>query len=157
MPDRSPPRLDQQLCFALYTASRAFSRAYAPILAPLGLTYPQYLVMLVLWEQDALAINEIGERLMLDSGTLTPLLKRLEKQEMVARRRDAEDQRIVRILLTPKGRELAVRAAQVPDALRCRVQGTAAEGIDLEDLERLREGARDLAKTLLASPASEVG
>jgi DNA-binding MarR family transcriptional regulator len=85
---------------ALYSASRAFTRAYQPLLEPLGLTYPRYLVMLVLWESDALSVSELGERLSLDSGTLTPLLKRLEESAVVARRRDHDDERVVRIVLT---------------------------------------------------------
>jgi len=85
---------------ALYSASRAFTRAYQPLLEPLGLTYPRYLVMLVLWESDALSVSELGERLSLDWGTLTPLLKRLEESAVVARRRDHDDERVVRIVLT---------------------------------------------------------
>ena len=90
-------KVEEHLCFALHTASRAFTRAYAPLLAPLGLTYPQYLVMVVLWEADGLSVGELGGRLGLDSGTLTPLLKRLERQGFVERRRDAGDERSVRL------------------------------------------------------------
>src|SRR5512141_147840 len=101
MAQRDPLHLEDQLCFALYNASRALTRAYAPLLAPLGVTYPQYLVLLVLWERDGLPVKELGERLTLDSGTLTPLLKRLEHQGLVERRRGEDDERIVRIHLTP--------------------------------------------------------
>src|SRR5262245_46268151 len=94
-------RLDHQLCFALYSSSLAMTRLYKPLLAPLGLTYPQYLVMLVLWEQDEVAVSRLGERLQLDSGTLTPLLKRLEQAELLQRRRDSEDERRVLVTLSP--------------------------------------------------------
>lgn len=111
---QDPLQLSQQLCFAVYSAGHAFNRAYKPILAPLGLTYPQYLVMLVLWERDDITVTEIGSRLQLDSGTLTPLLKRLEVSGLVARRRDTTDERQVRIQLTDKGTALRDRARAVP-------------------------------------------
>src|SRR3954454_4785619 len=114
MPQRDPLLVDQQLCFALYNASRAVIRAYAPLLQPLGLTYPQYLVLLVLWERDGVAVKDLGARLALDSGTLTPLLKRLEERGYVARRRDTDDERVVRIHLTAAGRALRVRAKRIP-------------------------------------------
>src|SRR3954462_10871670 len=98
--------LDNQLCFALYSASLAMTKLYKPLLDELGLTYPQYLVMLVLWERDGLTVSEIGERLSLDSGTLTPLLKRLEAAELVSRIRDTDDERRVHIRLTAAGRRL---------------------------------------------------
>src|SRR3954452_20672154 len=106
--------LDNQLCFALYSASLAMTKLYKPLLDDLGLTYPQYLVMLALWEQDGLMVSELGERLSLDSGTLTPLLKRLEANGYVARVRDAADERRVHITLTAAGRKLKTRAASVP-------------------------------------------
>src|SRR6476659_582791 len=96
--------LDRQLCFALYRASRAITRAYGPLLEPLGITYPQYLVFLKLWERDGIAVNELGGCLALDSGTLTPLLKRLEQRGLIERRRDADDERVVKIFLTADGR-----------------------------------------------------
>jgi DNA-binding MarR family transcriptional regulator len=107
-------RLDNQLCFALYAASRAMVRMYLPLLDPLGLTYPQYLVMLVLWEDDGLTVKRLGERLYLDSGTLTPLLKRLEQAGFVSRRRSPADEREVRIALTEAGRALREPALGVP-------------------------------------------
>src|SRR3954451_24599209 len=113
MAQRDPLQLEDQLCFALYHASRALTRAYGPLLEPLGLTYPQYLVLLVLWERDGLAVKDIGERLKLDSGTLTPLLKRLEQQGLVARQRGEDDERVVRVHLTPAGRGLRTRARKV--------------------------------------------
>ena len=102
--------LDHQLCFALYSASLAMTRLYKPVLEPLGLTYPQYLAMLVLWEGDGIPVGQLGERLHLDTGTLTPLLKRLESAGWVQRLRDANDERRVLLQLTPEGRALQRRA-----------------------------------------------
>lgn len=107
--------LDNQLCFALYRATRAVQRSYAPHLAEIGLTYPQYLAMLVLWEAERpLTVGMLGERLHLDSGTLTPLLKRLEEAGLVERRRDEADERRVNVALTHQGRALRTRAEDVP-------------------------------------------
>ncbi|GAB3260121.1 MarR family winged helix-turn-helix transcriptional regulator [Chitinimonas naiadis] len=110
-------RLDAQLCFRLYAASRTVTRCYQPLLAALDLTYPQYLVMLVLWEADDVTVKSIGERLMLDSGTLTPLLKRLEQSGLIRRERRAENEREVRVMLTDAGRTLRNKAEAVPPAL----------------------------------------
>ena len=112
-------RLGNQLCFAIYAADHAFTAAYKPLLDPLGLTYSQYLVLLVLWEEEGLRVKEIGQRLHLDSGTLTPVLKRLEKAGFVRRRRDDQDERQVRIELTDKGRDTRTRALEVPRAMIC--------------------------------------
>lgn len=109
--------LDHQLCFAIYSSSLAMTKLYKPLLEPLGLTYPQYLAMLVLWQQDGLAVSQLGERLALDSGTLTPLLKRLEASGLVRRLRDAADERRVLLQLTPAGRALRARAQKVPRAM----------------------------------------
>ena len=106
--------LDNQLCFALYSASLAMTKLYKPLLEDLGLTYPQYLVMLVLWEQDGLTVSALGERLFLDSGTLTPLLKRMEQSGLVTRQRSAEDERRVEVRLTSDGKKLKTRTASVP-------------------------------------------
>jgi DNA-binding MarR family transcriptional regulator len=127
------PALDELLCFALYRASRAMTRAYAPLLEPLELTYPQYLVMIVLWEEGTLTVKQLGDRLGLDSGTLTPLLQRLEKIGYVERRRDRADQRVVHIELTADGKALKARARKVSTELACKV------GYDLDD-ERSRAG-----------------
>jgi DNA-binding MarR family transcriptional regulator len=122
--------LDRQLCFALYSASLAMTKVYKPLLEPLGLTYPQYLVMLVLWESDGPTVSQLGQRLTLDSGTLTPLLKRLESLGYVQRQRDADDERRVLVRLTPEGRALRSRAAGVPPQLlqasRCSVDELSA-------------------------------
>ncbi len=106
--------LDKQLCFALYSASLAMTKVYKPLLAPLGLTYPQYLVMLALWEDDAQTVSQLGDKLALDSGTLTPLLKRLEAQGQLSRERDAADERRVIVRLTGAGRKLKIAARSVP-------------------------------------------
>ena len=106
--------LDNQLCFALYSTSLAMTKLYKPLLGALGLTYPQYLVMLVLWEHDDVSVSALGERLFLDSGTLTPLLKRMEAAKLLVRARSSEDERRVQIALTPAGRKLQAQAATVP-------------------------------------------
>lgn len=126
-------RLDDQLCFALYAASRAMTQSYRPLLGALGLTYPQYLVMLVLWETDCVSVGELGSRLFLDSGTLTPLLKRLEKIGVLARKRSSGDERSVIVSLTAKGRTLRARAAGVPAAVACRTGMTARTAFALRD------------------------
>ncbi len=123
--------LDHQLCFALYSASLAMTKLYKPLLDPLGLTYPQYLVMLVLWESDGLTVGQVGERLGLDSGTLTPLLKRLEAATLIQRLRDSADERRVLLQLTPAGRALKARAKAVP------VVVAQASGCQLGELSEL--------------------
>jgi DNA-binding MarR family transcriptional regulator len=110
-------RLDNQICFAVYSAAHAFNRVYKPLLDRLGLTYPQYLVMLSLWERDGVPVKDIGERLFLDSGTLTPLLKRLEAAGLVKRTRSTEDERQVLIALTPQGQALKEKARNVPQSI----------------------------------------
>ena len=110
-------RLEDQLCFALYSASRAVSSAYRPLLDELNLTYPQYLVLLVLWEDDACTIGQLGDRLHLDSGTLSPLIKRLEAAGLVRRQRSNADERRVDVTLTAEGRALEDRAACIPERL----------------------------------------
>lgn len=132
MADEDLLRLDQQICFSLNAASRAFGGVYRVLLRDLGLTYPQYLVMLVLWEEGELPVKRIGERLRLDSGTLSPLLKRLEAAGLVARERSAQDERSVTVRLTAEGSALKERAGQVPRRL------LAATGLPVEDLAALR-------------------
>ena len=119
--------LDNQLCFALYSTSLAMTKLYKPLLDAMGLTYPQYLVMLVLWERDGVPVKDIGERLMLDSGTLTPLLKRLEAAELVRRTRSTEDERQVLIALTSKGQVLKEKARAVPEAILAASNCSVAE------------------------------
>ncbi|VTU13601.1 MULTISPECIES: MarR family winged helix-turn-helix transcriptional regulator [unclassified Variovorax] len=133
-------RLDNQLCFAVYSASLAMTKLYKPLLDKLHLTYPQYLVMLVLWERDGLMVSELGERLSLDSGTLTPLLKRLEASGLVARIRDVDDERRVRVTLTAAGRKLKARAAGVPGCLMAATQCSVPELIALtQQIQTLRD------------------
>jgi len=140
-------KLDNQLCFALYSTNLAMHKLYRGLLKSLGLTYPQYLVMLVLWEQDERTVSEIGERLFLDSATLTPLLKRLEAAGLVWRRRATEDERQVVIGLSDEGRALRRRAAKVPEQVFCAAACELAQMQSLKaQLESLRsnlEGATD--------------
>ena len=131
----------------MYRASRAMIRAYGHLLEPLGLTYPQYLALLVLWEVDKVSVRQLGERLSLDSATLTPLLKRLEKRGLVTRSREPEDERVVRIVLTKAGRALQAQCRGIPRAAACRL-GDLADRALLARLTRLREELRDLAERL---------
>lgn len=131
MPDL---KLSSQLCFAMYSAANAVTRAYQPLLTKLGLTYPQYLAMLVLWEEQNLTVKAIGEKLNLDSGTLTPLLKRLETAGLVERRRDRRDERQVRIVLTDKGTKLRAEAADVPVEIACATGSSSDENIALREI-----------------------
>lgn len=133
-------RLDNQVCFALYSASLAMTKLYKPLLDALGLTYPQYVTLLALWERDGLTVSELGERLFLDSGTLTPLLKRLEATGLVARLRDAQDERRVRITLTPQGCALRKRAEDVP---RCVLERSQCDVSELQALTRQLISLRD--------------
>lgn len=119
--------LGNQLCFQLYAASRAVTQLYRPLLEPLGITYPQYLVMLVLWEEESTNVKNLGERLMLDSGTLTPLLKKLESKELLTRERSRNDERHVLIRLTPKGLALKQQAQLIPGSLVCAMSSSVEE------------------------------
>ncbi|APY16067.1 MarR family transcriptional regulator [Brucella sp. 10RB9214] len=136
--------LADMLCFAVYSTANALSRAYQPILAPLDLTYPQFLVMLVLWERDDCTVSEIGARLNLDSGTLTPLLKRLEAAGRITRRRDPRDERQVRITLTDEGRKLRQQAESVPEQIMC------ATGQPVSELQDLRNRLMKIRNHLTA-------
>lgn len=138
--------LDSQVCFALYAANRAVTARYRPFLAELDLTYPQYLVMLVLWEAAArgetLRVSAIGDRLRLDSGTLTPLLRRLEQRGLVDRRRSTDDERVVTIALTPAGQGMREQAKEVPARLLCEL------GVDASQAASLRDALRQLLSRL---------
>ena len=139
-------KLDNQLCFAVYSTSLAMTRLYKPLLDKLGLTYPQYLVMLALWEQDGPMVSVLGERLSLDSGTLTPLLKRLEASGLVARVRDVADERRVHITLTAAGRKLKAKAANVPACLLAASECSIAELVQLtRQLQTLRDRVKAAA------------
>ena len=141
--EADPLALDNQLCFALYSASLAMTKAYKPLLDALGLTYPQYLVMLVLWEHGSQSVSELGERLYLDSGTLTPLLKRMEAGELLSRARSTDDERRVQVSLTPAGRKLKARAARIPECM------LAASGCALDELLALTAQVRQLRASLV--------
>ncbi|MFC8410808.1 MarR family winged helix-turn-helix transcriptional regulator [Arthrobacter sp. NPDC057259] len=143
-PRLDAPRLDRQLCFAMYSASRAATAAYRPMLEELGLTYPQYLAMMVLWEDQPRSVRDLGEELGLDSGTLSPLLKRLEALGFVERRRSAEDERRVEVFLTDAGAALGARAAGIPQRL------ADAAGLSAAELDQLRETLTRLAAALHA-------
>ena len=126
--------LDQQVCYALAVASRNVIALYKPLLEPMGLTHPQYLVMLALWEETPLTVSELGRRVSLDPGTLSPLLKRLESGGLVTRGRDPKDERALAVSLTPKGARLRRRAEKVPPAIIARL------GLEVTELESLRDG-----------------
>ena len=132
--------LDKQLCFALYSASLAMTKVYKPLLAPLGLTYPQYLVMLALWEHDGQSVSALGDKLALDSGTLTPLLKRLETQGHISRERDALDERRVIVRLAPAGRRLKAQARRIPQEIG---RASGCELSEIVDLTRQLTAMRD--------------
>ncbi|MBB6246816.1 MarR family transcriptional regulator [Rhodanobacter sp. A1T4] len=138
-------QLDQQLCFALYSAGLAMNKVYRTLLSRLRLTYPQYLVMLVLWERDDLTVSDIGERLFLDSATLTPLLKRLEAAGLLDRARSAEDERQVIISLTSEGRALKKQAGSVPNAVFC------ATGCELDEMVALKKQLTGLREKLASN------
>lgn len=135
-------KLDQQVCFPIYAASNLLTRLYRPLLANLGLTYPQYLVMLVLWEKSSQSVGDLGAALHLDSGTLTPLLKRMEASGFVTRTRDPEDERRVVIDLTTAGKALKTKAARVPEAMFEKFGLTQAE------VEKLRAGVSAMVAAL---------
>ena len=133
-------QLDNQLCFALYSTSLAMTRLYKPLLSKLGITYPQYLALLVLWEEDGLSVSELGKRLFLDSGTLTPLLKRLESSHLVTRLRAVDDERRVNISLTPAGRALRAQAAHIPGCILSATQCSVPELVSLtQQIQALRQ------------------
>jgi DNA-binding MarR family transcriptional regulator len=138
--------LDKQLCFSIYAAGHAFNRFYKVLLDPLGLTYPQYLVLLTLWDSDGLGVKAIGERLGLDSGTLTPLLKRMESAGLVRRARSAADERLVDIHLTAAGTALRAKAESFPELIQ------TSSGCSADELKGLRKGLNRLRAQLLAQP-----
>lgn len=142
-------RLDEQLCFALHAASRAMTGAYQPLLEELGVTYPQYLVLMALWEEDGARVSRLGERLYLDSATLTPLLKRLESRTLVERRRSRVDERVVEVFLTPEGKRLEQRALELFPQLVCKTR------LSLGEIVRLRDTLKKLTRTLHEATGEE--
>lgn len=134
--------LDNQVCFPLYSASNAVIRTYRPLLDKLELTYSQYLVMMVLWQNDGVSVKDVGSRLHLDSGTLTPLLKRLESKGFVMRGRSEQDERVRVLKLTEAGADLKQQALQVPAEMKCKIQ------LDLDELLLLKKLCEKVVKTL---------
>ena len=128
-----PLQIDELLCFSVYSANHAISRLYRPLLAPLGLTYPQYLVLVALWDRDKRRVNDLGTELQLDTNTLTPLLKRMEAAELLTRKRNPEDERSLIVALTDKGRNLQDKAGEVTSCV------LEAMGGDIEELSALRD------------------
>ena len=150
MPSSSPALagaapLENFLCFAVYSTSHAFNRVYKPLLDRLGLTYPQYLVMVALWERDDQTVGALGAKMFLESSTLTPLLKRLEAQGRLTRARDPRDERQVRVRLTPAGEALRLEAAALPSCI------LEASGLTLPDLQRLQQQISALRASLEAA------
>ncbi len=140
--DDNPLRISDQLCFALYSTSRAITKQYAILLRDLGVTYPQYLALLALWEKDGLAVQELARILELEGATTTPLLQRLEKLDLVSRQRSSEDERRVNVFLTKKGKGLRAKALKVPEALGC------ALGVDDKRAHKLIAQMNELKKHL---------
>lgn len=148
---QSPLQLNQQLCFALYSTNLAMHKCYRHLLTQLGITYPQYLVMLVLWESDRMTVSEIGEQLFLDSATLTPLLKRLEVAELIDRKRSSKDERQVIVTLTVQGKALKEKATGIPESL------TRAAACGTEELLNLKSQLEALRTNLNARLSPEKG
>ncbi|WP_374940218.1 MarR family winged helix-turn-helix transcriptional regulator [Pedomonas mirosovicensis] len=145
----APSGLDRFLCFGIYSTGLAFNRVYKPLLDKLGLTYPQYLAMVVLWQRDGQTVGELGEKLFLESNTITPLIKRLEAAGYLTRRRDTADERVVRVFLTETGRGLAQQAACVPEQI------LTASGITQEKLDEIQTALITLRRNLRASAGED--
>lgn len=137
--------LSNQICFPLYSASRLITKAYKPFLEELGLTYPQYLVLLVLWENDGLSVNQLTKKLLLDSNTLSPLLKRMEKMELLKRTRSIKDERSVIVQLTDSGRQLKEKAIPIPEKLYTKL---ISDNIKIEDMMQLKDILAELVSVL---------
>lgn len=144
-------KLENQLCFPLYAASRLVIQEYQPHLEKLGITYPQYLVLMILWETDSIAVSEITRRLILNTNTITPVLKRMEAQGIITRQRSDEDERKVIVTLTPKGKELQIEAASIPEKL---VAGLLSSNVDGEDLQRLKDQLHVIIQYLVDKQAN---
>jgi len=143
--DDSMLKLENQICFPIYSTSRLITKAYKPYLEKIGLTYPQYLVLMVLWENDELSVNRIAERLMLNTNTLSPLLKRMEKMELLNRTRSSKDERSVVVQLTEKGKQLKREARPIPEKL---LSSMLSENIELSDILQLKEMLSEWIKVL---------
>lgn len=140
--DQEMPTLEQMICFAVYSTAHAFNRAYRPLLAELDLTYPQYLVMNALWERDGQNVKGLAQRLLLDSGTMTPLLKRLEQAGLISRKRDGADERQVIVYLTDAGRTLREKAVDVPETVTC------ATGLKEAQMKSILKQITDMRQSL---------
>lgn len=143
--DDSMLKLENQICFPIYSTSRLITKAYKPYLEKIGLTYPQYLVLMVLWDNDELSVNRIAERLMLNTNTLSPLLKRMEKMELLNRTRSSKDERSVVVQLTEKGKQLKREARPIPEKL---LSSMLSENIELSDILQLKEMLSEWIKVL---------
>ncbi len=150
MPDEDPLALERQVCFALSIAARSVLAVYRPLLDPMGLTHPQYLVMLALWERSPLSVKDLSGLLQLDAATLSPLLKRLEAAGYVTRTRDSTDERVLKIELTPTGRRLRARAEKIPPAIVERL------GIDVADLQQLHSALTHVIGAARAAGVQEI-
>ena len=135
-------KLNEQICFPLYVLSKEITGLYRPLLEEMDLTYPQYLVMMVLWEEDGLTVSHLGEKLFLDSGTLTPLLKRLENKGFISRIRKKEDERIVELFLTENGKNLRQEACGIPEKLLEQIH------VQIEDLKKFKETLSQLINNI---------
>lgn len=143
--DDTQLKLSSQVCFPLYSASRLITKAYKPYLDEMGITYPQYLVLMVLWENDTLSVNQITEKLLLNTNTLSPLLKRMEKMELLQRNRSETDERSVIVKLTKKGKNLKDQAKPIPDKL---IKVLLTENINIDDVIQLKEMLNEWIKIL---------
>lgn len=142
-------KLANQLCFPVYAASHLIIRQYQPLLDQIGITYPQYLALMVLWENDRITVNEIAQRLILNTNTVTPILKRMEAQGLITRQRSEEDERKVIVALTPRGRALREEAASIPERL---VAGLVTDEMSVEDLQKMKEQLYMLIRYLSKNP-----
>lgn len=138
-------KLENQLCFPVYAASRLITREYQPLLDSLGITYPQYLVLMVLWENDSLPVNDIAKKLILNTNTITPLLKRMEQEGLLFRKRSDKDERKVIVQLTEKGKDLQKKAAKIPEEL---VKRLSDSELKLDDLIKLKESLNSIISFL---------
>lgn len=138
-------KLENQLCFPVYAASRLITREYQPYLDQLGITYPQYLVLMILWERDHISVNEIAKKLILNTNTITPLLKRMEQQELLKRKRSKDDERKVIVQLTQQGKQLQEQAATIPEKLTHQLLNG---GLDVNDLIKLKDNLSSIIDLL---------
>ena len=139
-------KLENQLCFPIYAASRLITREYQPFLDKLEITYPQYLALMVLWENDCLPVNDIAKKLILNTNTITPLLKRMEQQGLINRKRSENDERKVLVHLTPKGKQLQTEASKIPEEL---VKRLSDSELNIEDLVTLKKNLHSIISLLL--------